>query len=50
MTAQVNRVYNLSVSYGLAHHLLSPILNAALAAGHEAVACQTLWNRNGRPI
>ena len=33
------RVYQLSDSCGLAHHLLSPILSAALAAGQDVVAC-----------
>lgn len=37
--AQADRVYELADSYGLAHHLLNPILTAALAAGHQAVAC-----------
>lgn len=37
--AQASRVYELQDRYGLAHHLLSPILTAALAAGHDAVAC-----------
>ena len=37
--AQADRVYELADSCGLAHHLLSPILTAALAAGHQAVAC-----------
>lgn len=37
--AQADRIYELSDSYGLAHHLLNPILTAALAAGHRAVAC-----------
>ena len=37
--AQGSRVYELADSYGLAHHLLSPILAAGLAAGHGAVAC-----------
>ncbi len=39
VTALADRVYELSDSHGLAHHLLSPILTAALAAGHDAVAC-----------
>ena len=39
VTAQADRIYQLSDSYGLAHHLLSPILNAALAAGQDVVAC-----------
>lgn len=37
--AQAGRVYELVDNYGLAHHLLNPILTAALAAGHRAVAC-----------
>ena len=37
--AQAGRVYELADSYGLAHCLLNPILTAALAAGHRAVAC-----------
>lgn len=37
--AQADKVYELADSYGLAHHLLNPILTAALAAGHRAVAC-----------
>lgn len=37
--AQAARVYELADSYGLAHHMLNPILTAALAAGHRAVAC-----------
>ena len=36
---QAERVYELVDSCGLAHHLLDPILTAALAAGHDAVAC-----------
>lgn len=39
VSAQATRVYELSDSHGLAHHLLSPILSAALASGHTAVAC-----------
>lgn len=39
VSAQASRVYELADSCGLAHHLLSPILTAALAAGHDAVAC-----------
>ena len=39
VSAQAERVYELADSYGLAHHLLAPILTAALAAGHQAVAC-----------
>lgn len=38
--AQADRVYELSDSFGTAHHLLSPILNAARSAGQSAVACQ----------
>lgn len=37
--AQADRVYELADSYGLAHDLLSPILTAALAAGHRAIVC-----------
>ncbi|MDE6590228.1 MAG: hypothetical protein K2K53_07785, partial [Oscillospiraceae bacterium] len=37
--AQAGRVYELVDAYGLAHHLLNPILTAALAAGHRATAC-----------
>ena len=37
--AQAERVYELADSYGLGHHLLNPILTAALAAGHRAIAC-----------
>ena len=37
--AQADRVYELRDQYGLAHQLLSPILAAALAAGHDVVAC-----------
>ena len=37
--AQADRVYELADSYGLAHDLLNPILTAALASGHRAVAC-----------
>ena len=39
VSAQADRVYELADSYGLAHHLLTPILTAGLAAGHDAVAC-----------
>lgn len=39
VSSQAERVYELSDNYGLAHHLLAPILTAALAAGHDAVAC-----------
>ncbi len=39
VSAQANRVYEVHDRYGLAHHLLSPILTAALASGHDAVAC-----------
>ncbi len=39
VTAQAERVYELADNYGLAHHLLDPILTAALAAGHDAIAC-----------
>lgn len=34
-----DRVYRLSDSYGLAHHLLSPIAHAALAAGYDVISC-----------
>lgn len=37
--AQADRVYELADNYGLAHHLLSPILTAALGGGHPVVAC-----------
>lgn len=36
---QCSRLYVLSDRYGLAHQLLSPLLTAATAAGHDAVAC-----------
>jgi len=39
VSAQAERVYELADNYGLAHHLLNPVLTAALAAGHDAVAC-----------
>ena len=39
VSSQAERVYELSDNYGLAHHLLAPILTAALAAGHDAAAC-----------
>lgn len=39
VSAQAERVYELSDSYGLAHELLSPILTAALAAGWDVTAC-----------
>ncbi len=39
VSAQADRVYELADGYGLSHHLLAPILSAALAAGHDAVAC-----------
>lgn len=39
VSAQADRVYELADSYGLAHHLLNPILTAGLAAGHNAVVC-----------
>ncbi len=39
VSAQADRVYELAGDYGLAHHMLTPILTAALAAGHNAVAC-----------
>lgn len=37
--AQAGHVYELADNYGLAHHMLNPILTAGLAAGHDAVAC-----------
>ena len=37
--ALADRVYALSDSHSLAHHLLSPILQAAEGAGYGAVAC-----------
>ena len=37
--AQAERVYELVDNCGLAHHMLDPLLTAALAAGHDAVAC-----------
>lgn len=37
--AQAERVYELVDNCGLAHHVLDPLLTAALAAGHDAVAC-----------
>lgn len=39
VTAQANRIYELADGSGLGHHLLSAVLSAALAAGHDAVAC-----------
>ena len=39
VSAQAKRVYELSDPYGAAHELLSPILAAALEAGHDAVVC-----------
>ena len=36
---QADRVYELADSYGMAHHLLSPILNAARVRGYHAIAC-----------
>lgn len=39
VSAQADKVYALSDSHGLAHYLLSPILNAARATGHNVVAC-----------
>lgn len=36
---QADRVYELADNYGTAHHLLSPILSAAQAAGHQTVIC-----------
>ena len=39
VSTQAERVYELSDSSGLAHHLLAPIWAAAQAGGHRAVAC-----------
>lgn len=39
VSAQADRVYELADRHGLAHHLLSPILAAACAAGHSVVVC-----------
>lgn len=39
VSAQAERIYELADHYGLAHHLLNPILTAGLAAGHDAIAC-----------
>jgi len=39
VSTQADRVYELADNYGLAHHLLNPILTAALAAGHDVVVC-----------
>jgi len=39
VSLQAGRVYELSDSHGLSHHLLSPILAAARSAGLETVAC-----------
>lgn len=39
VSAQADRVYELSDSHGLAHHLLSPILEAARCAGYHIIAC-----------
>ena len=39
VSTQAERVYELADQYGLAHHLLSPILTAAQAAGHRVVVC-----------
>ncbi|MDR0671223.1 MAG: hypothetical protein LBF64_02825 [Oscillospiraceae bacterium] len=38
------RLYELNDDYGLAHMILSPILEAALAAGQEAIACYSPMN------
>ena len=40
-TAEVlcKRIYVLEDSYGLAHLMLSPLLSAATAAGHEVIVC-----------
>lgn len=39
VTAQAGRVYELADNFGSARHILSPLLSAALAAGHDAVLC-----------
>ena len=39
VAAQADRIYELADSFGLAHHMLNPILTAALAAGCDAVVC-----------
>ena len=39
VSAQAERIYELVDNYGLAHHLLNPMLTAALAMGHDVVAC-----------
>lgn len=39
VTAQADRIYRLSDRYGLARHLLSPVLIAAQAAGHNVTVC-----------
>jgi len=36
---QAERVYELSDRHGLAHHMLSPILDAAREGGHQIIAC-----------
>ena len=42
------KVYLLSDSFGLSHFLLAPILRAAEASGHEAVACYCPTNPANR--
>ena len=37
--AQCGRIYELSDGYGMGHELLSCLLSAGTAAGHDAVAC-----------
>lgn len=37
--ALCGRVYELADSYGLAHVMLTPMLTAAVAAGHDVIAC-----------
>lgn len=39
VSGQAGRVFELADSFGLGHHLLSALLSAGLAAGHDAVAC-----------
>lgn len=39
VSAQCRRVYELCDSYGLAHEMLVPILNAAAARGYDVIAC-----------
>jgi len=42
--ALCGRIYELSDNYGLAHFLLAPIMDAALAAGQEVYACYCPMN------